>query len=343
VRKIAQLKNADLLELSRAFLENGKSVRFQAKGWSMRPSIQDGDFVVVSPIENSSTKIGDVVFYSTAGNRVVVHRVINKYKKDGSVTIVIKGDVCLGSPERVNSQDVLGKVVAIERNGREKRLDTKLSRLTGLLLAGMSSFSHWIYPIGSIAKHSGRGLLGKILEELQSLKLYRSSVRKLIKESVHYKIATPEDASSLSKLYRYTERSGLENPTDALSEQFKKPEDCGYWFVAKRKGRIIGSVTLSEFSGKDYPYIGWWLFGMLVNWRYRGMGIGKKLTRMAMEAALEHGASEIKLFVFEDAKPANSLYQKAGFRRSCIPELDKQLEEETRKKSRRRIVLARKI
>jgi ribosomal protein S18 acetylase RimI-like enzyme len=64
---------------------------------------------------------------------------------------------------------------------------------------------------------------------------------------------------------------------------------------------------------------------------------------MAMEAALEHGASEIKLFVFEDAKPANSLYQKAGFRRSCIPELDKQLEEETRKKSRRRIVLARKI
>ena len=159
MRKIAHFRDVDLLELSRALLEDGKSVRFQAKGWSMHPFIQNGDFITVSPIENSSIKIGDVVFYSTTESRVLVHRVIHKYKKDGSMTMLIKGDACFGPPESVNSQNVLGKIVAIERDGRERKLDTKLYRIIGLLLAAISPFSYWIYSIASKAKHSKHRLL----------------------------------------------------------------------------------------------------------------------------------------------------------------------------------------
>lgn len=93
-----------LLELSRDILEKGKSVRFQAKGWSMRPFIRDGDFIVVSPIENSSIKTGDVVFYLTTENKVIVHRVIKKYKKKGRMTVLIKGDASFSSPEKVEIQ-----------------------------------------------------------------------------------------------------------------------------------------------------------------------------------------------------------------------------------------------
>jgi len=155
-----------LLELSRDILEKGKSVRFQAKGWSMRPFIQDGDFIVVNPIENSSIKTGDVVFYLTTENKIIVHRVIRKYKKKGRMTVLIKGDASFSSPEKVEIQNVLGKVVAVERNGRKKRLDTKLHQIKGLFFAGISPFSQWIYPIGSIVKQSGRRLLGGILKGL---------------------------------------------------------------------------------------------------------------------------------------------------------------------------------
>ena len=77
-----------------------------------------------------------------------------------------------------------------------------------------------------------------------------------MKESVHYKIATPEDASSLPELYRYTERCGLENPTDALSKQLKKPEDSGYWFVANwfvpnGKGGLLMDKQLAGFLDGD--------------------------------------------------------------------------------------------
>jgi len=156
VRKIAHLRDADLLELSKDIFRRGKSVRFQAKGWSMRPFIRDGDFIVVSPIENSSIKTGDVVFCITTDNKVIVHRIIRKHEKDKDNRIImfIKGDATFSSPEKVEIQNVLGKVAAVERNGRKKRLDTKLYKIKGLFFAGLSPFSQWTYPfLGKIKKY----------------------------------------------------------------------------------------------------------------------------------------------------------------------------------------------
>lgn len=154
MKKTAHLRDADLLELSKDIFREGKSIRFQAKGWSMRPFIRDGDFIVVGPIENSSIKTGDVVFHLTTENKVLVHRVIKKHKKnkDKRITMFIKGDATFSSPEKVEMQNVLGKVVAVERNGRKKRLDTKFYQIKGLLLSGISPFSQWTYPFLSKIK-----------------------------------------------------------------------------------------------------------------------------------------------------------------------------------------------
>jgi signal peptidase I len=149
-----------LLKLSRDMLEKGKSIRFQAKGWSMRPFIRDGDFIVVSPVKSSSIRKGDIVFYSNAENEIIVHRIIRKYKKNDRITVLIKGDASFGPPEKVDIQKVLGKAKAIERNGREKRLDRKLYQLISLFFAVISPFSRWIYPVGNKMKQSGRKIIG---------------------------------------------------------------------------------------------------------------------------------------------------------------------------------------
>jgi len=154
VRKIVHLRNIDLLELSKDIFRKDKSIRFQAKGWSMRPFIRNGDFIVVSPIENSSIKTGDVVLCITTENKVIVHRVIKKYKKDkdNRITMLIKGDATFSSPEKVDIKSVLGKVVAVERNGQKKRLDTKFYQIKGLFFAGISPFSQYTYPFLSKIK-----------------------------------------------------------------------------------------------------------------------------------------------------------------------------------------------
>jgi signal peptidase I len=233
----------------------------------MRPFIQDGDLITVSPLRNSPVRVGDVVLYKTIIDQAIVHRIIKKTKKDKNSIMLVKGDAAFGSPEKIGMKNILGRVVAIERNGRERKLDTKLYRIIGLFFAGLSPFSRWIYPTGSRVKHKGRRLLGIILEKLQSLKLYGFLAKKLMKENIHYKVATPDDASSLSLLYRYNQQPESENPTNALYEQLKNPKHSGYWLVAKQKDKVIGCVTLTKSQESDYPHAGWWLFGMKVNWR----------------------------------------------------------------------------
>src|SRR3972149_9018543 len=95
-------KRADFVELSEEIMDKGACLRFRARGFSMRPFIRDGDFITVSPIENSSIRIGDVVFYSTAENKVIAHRVIKKYGKNGNVKLLIKGDATFSLPDKVD-------------------------------------------------------------------------------------------------------------------------------------------------------------------------------------------------------------------------------------------------
>ncbi len=337
------LSNSSLLKLSNSLSKRSASIRFRAKGFSMRPFIQDGDLITVSPLLNYPIRVGDVVLFKTVDDQAIVHRVIRKTKINGETVFFIKGDAAFGQPEEVDTERILGRATAIERNGLKRKLDTKSYRIIGLLFAGLSPFSQWIYPIGSKVKHKGHRLLSIILEKLQSLKLYGFLAKKLVEDNIHYQIATPDDASSLSLLYRYNQQPDSANPTNALYEQLKNPEDSGYWLVAKRKDMVIGGVTLTKSEESDYPHAGWWLFGMKVNWRYRRMAIGENLTKMAADIAAKHGAIEIKLLVFEDAKPANNLYRKSGFRHIPVPELDEELQEEAKKTSRLRIILAKDI
>jgi signal peptidase I len=129
----------------------------------MRPFIQDGDLITVSPLRDSTIRVGDVVLYKTADDRVIVHRVIRKTIKGSGTVFFIKGDAAFGPPEKIGMKNILGGVTTIERNGRERKLDTKLYRIIGLLFAGLSPFSRWIYPIGSRLKHIVRRLLRIIL------------------------------------------------------------------------------------------------------------------------------------------------------------------------------------
>ena len=147
------LNNSNLLKLSADLLERETSIRFRAKGFSMRPFIQDGDLIAVSPLRNSPVRVGDVVLYKAADDQAIVHRVIRKTIKGSGMVFFIKGDATFGQPEEVDTERILGRVVAIERNRREKKLDTKLYRIISLLFAWLSPFSQWTYPVGSKIKN----------------------------------------------------------------------------------------------------------------------------------------------------------------------------------------------
>lgn len=124
-------------ELASQLLKGGAPLRIKARGGSMLPFILDGDVVLVGPAGNSEILVGDVICYEISPGRMFLHRVIQRQGE----RFVTKGDA-LDSTDLVSERQVLGKVVAIERRGRIRQLDTARWRNRGIaflspLLSGL--------------------------------------------------------------------------------------------------------------------------------------------------------------------------------------------------------------
>ena len=118
-------------ELARLLSEE-KEVRFTPSGVSMRPFIEGGkDSVVLAPLTRAPRR-GDIllacVMMPNGQKTYVLHRLVrieeSKIKNQKSrITYILQGDGNLFGEERCVREDIIGRVVAIERpDGRRKPL-----------------------------------------------------------------------------------------------------------------------------------------------------------------------------------------------------------------------------
>lgn len=126
---------ANLLDISEEILGKGSKIRFIATGTSMGPFIKHGDIIEIEPIEPASVRVGDVIFFSRPGGHAVVHRVIKKDKGENGITFLTKGDALRGFDNTVASEQVLGKVTKVARNGTEIELENFRMRTIARILA----------------------------------------------------------------------------------------------------------------------------------------------------------------------------------------------------------------
>lgn len=107
-----------------ALLEGGHSVRFRAPGWSMYPTIRNGEAITVAPLGQSPVRVGDVLLYRR-GRAAIAHRLIRLQSGAGrSVGFILRGDAALRCDRPVERGQVLGRVLAVERDQRTVRLDS---------------------------------------------------------------------------------------------------------------------------------------------------------------------------------------------------------------------------
>ncbi len=298
--KTLDLKREDFTSITQKVLGREKTLRFKAKGISMSPLIKDGDILEIAPVNRGEIRVGDVIFYRAEKGRTVAHRVIERIIEDGRLVFLAKGDSNVGEGEEVHPEKIMGRVRAIERNGRKTRIDYGLNRLMRISYLMISP---------SLVKT--RRVAGKLVRHVQSYEAYRNLAKRLIRGEIRYRWESCRDST------RY--------------------------LLARRKGNIIGRITINEFSEADAHYRGWWIFGTWVAWQYRGLGVASRLTEMLCEFARKEEASEIKLLAFKDSKPALNLYRKLGFYRFSIPQIDKELREEAKKTRRRRIIMKKDL
>jgi signal peptidase len=333
------LKHTEISDISNEVLERGGLFRFKAHGSSMYPFIQDGDVLTIQPVEIDSLKKGDVAFYRSRGNRVIVHRVIGKNSTDGQLVLRMRGDSVLSATEHVPAERLLGRVTSIERGQKIVQLDEKFWKLVSLI---------WItsYPLGVAflkTETKSRRIAAYVLLQAQALKPYRVIARKLIKNKISYRVATADDVRLLSKFYAYERLSNIADPIELSKQAFISPEGDSHTLLARSMGKVIGATVIARFPDDEVSYPDWWIFGMRLRIPYRGMGIGEELVRRAIKKASEEGARRLNLLVHEKNRAAVNLYYKTGFRKISIPALDEQLEEEAKQTNQRRIILSKDL
>ena len=134
-------------ELAARILDGGSVLRFRAYGASMYPFIKDGDIIEVWRVDASAVRRGDVVLCHQRNGRIVVHRVVGSSRKNGPVTLAVQGDALTRPDGLFFSEQVLGRVVAVERKGKRIRLDTGFQQIAGALWVGLSPISRWLYRV----------------------------------------------------------------------------------------------------------------------------------------------------------------------------------------------------
>ncbi|WP_194190669.1 GNAT family N-acetyltransferase [Clostridium chrysemydis] len=97
----------------------------------------------------------------------------------------------------------------------------------------------------------------------------------------------------------------------------------GNLYIAKYKGKIVGSIILNHEPESAYKGVKWKITDnyseilvihtLVVNPNYFRLKIGEKLMDFAYELAENLNMKSIRLDVYENNKPAIKLYEKCGY------------------------------
>jgi len=103
-----------VIDLAAASLARTGRLRLRVTGSSMLPAIRPGDVLRVERCDAGALSPGEVVLYRR-GERLFAHRAVRR----GPPSLALRGDTLDADDAPVEAGQVLGRVVAIERRGRE--------------------------------------------------------------------------------------------------------------------------------------------------------------------------------------------------------------------------------
>ncbi len=317
------LSNFGQKELLLAMMEKGAALRITARGFSMHPFIRDKDVLTIAPLKNQPLTVGDVVaFTQPATDRLAIHRIVGR-KNNGWI---IKGDNCLEPDGIVPEDKIIGRVSRIERNDSDVGLAINQA---GYLIAFLSRTN--FLTGGKQVMIFARRIAGRILQILQSMKVYRGIAR-LLALRVDILEATEQDMEMVQRMFNSEVPCRRQEPDPNVTN-----------WIAKKNHAVLGFVQNVHFPDHSHSWYGHWILSLHVRARYRGVGLGEKLMMRALKKAEEQNVEEVFGIVYDDNKRSFSLLKKIGFEHITLPALEPMLADEKIKTGKRRIVMRKKL
>ncbi len=112
------------LDISCELLRDGYPIRFRASGQSMKPTIKDGEIIIIEPVNAENINRGDIILCRMERG-VIAHRVMAiEHEGSKQPRFILRGDSATSDDQAIAASDILGRVVGVERGGRAVNLSS---------------------------------------------------------------------------------------------------------------------------------------------------------------------------------------------------------------------------
>ena len=139
------------IEQVAAALRSRGRVCLTVLGSSMFPWLRPGDILWVCRTTFRRISPGMVILFAREG-KLIVHRAIRKQAGAFGPKLLTKGDCVAHADAPVTPDELLGRVVWIQRGKRQIDLEASPQKFGGLLLARVSPFARFWLPAARKAK-----------------------------------------------------------------------------------------------------------------------------------------------------------------------------------------------
>lgn len=128
VTRSLKLSNEIFLSSVVELLQQGKLVKINVSGGSMRPFLKDGDTILLGYIDFDTVRFGDILLCKYRGE-YVLHRMVGKDKN----CIYLAGDNNLRYIEKILAKDVYAIAKALVHPKGDVNLESLSSKFKGLV------------------------------------------------------------------------------------------------------------------------------------------------------------------------------------------------------------------
>lgn len=115
-----------LMHIGEELLKEGITLKVTAGGLSMFPFLRKGDIIYFKKQKTENYKKGDIIVFKTS-EKFIAHRLIKLKNEKNKIMVICKGDSLLKYDKAFPVNQILGKVISVERN--DKKVDYMSDRI----------------------------------------------------------------------------------------------------------------------------------------------------------------------------------------------------------------------
>ncbi|MCX6720115.1 MAG: hypothetical protein NTV36_03365 [Candidatus Staskawiczbacteria bacterium] len=305
---LASLNNQDETEFvlqrfewEKIFARN-KVIVSHHQGACMYPCLQPKDVLNIEPKKIGQIDVGDIAVFQRNSD-ILAHRVIAKGYSDGREYIITRPDtVVLKNDGQTFEQDILGKVMCIERKGKIISTEKKeLSRIKRFLLI------LYFWPYCHKQYFWNRIML--CLAQIQQCNFYGVFAKILFKQckgKIEFFLQAPTSSKVNSKLFK-------EISQEDLCVSLKGESPVLKWTIAAYiNSQLIGRLSF-VLKPDNCAFSGWWLYEAKIKMRYRKTNLETQFFQKIYALLKSLGINEVSVSIPKNSRLEKKIFKNMGF------------------------------